>query len=150
MNGGTSQYEITKYDGACAGKAEETYKVSTTNTAMKVLCILFLTKAKEWKDQNTGIIIPHLQIDFDSKAVSRLVIIATEDKFLVWSTKATRAKNIEIPYTITTPANEETEAEAVYSKDYLAIKVTQLGGPLQCSGLVLILHFYPYVYPHPS
>ena len=64
-----------------------------------------------------------IQVDFESKAVSRLVIIATEEKFLVWSTKSTRANNIEIPYTITTPANEETLAEAVYSLDYEAIKV---------------------------
>ena len=42
----------------------------------------------------------------------------------MWSTKATRANNIEIPYTITTPANEETETDAVYSKDYEAIKVS--------------------------
>ena len=75
--------------------------------------------------------------------MSRLVIIATEDKFLVWSTKATRVNNIEIPYTITTPANAETFAEAVYSLDYQAIKVL-LALLLASSVYLLIFCFHQF------
>ena len=63
-----------------------------------------------------------LKVPFRVQGISKITLIATEEKFLLWTEKMGLAQRISVQYTISTPKTESTEA--VYSTDNLIAKVT--------------------------